>query len=179
MPVGEQAHDADQQDAENGDTELAELPRLHDQIAHAALGRDEFGRDQHAEGEAEADPQPGGDVGQRRRHGNPQEQRRAVDVHRARRAQQHRRDRCHPAIGVGEDRKNAPRKMTNHFEGSPRPNQTMAIGIQASGGIGRSNSTNGRASDQPRIPAGSQAERDAGEGGEREAPANAPEADGD
>jgi len=34
--------------------------------------------------------------------------------------------------------KNAPRKMMYTFDASPMPNQRMASGIQAMGGIGRS-----------------------------------------
>ncbi len=59
-----------------------------------------------------------------------------------------------PRQAASNTGKKAPSTITNTFEPSPRPNQTMASGIQASGGMGRSSSTIGRTrravrSDQP------------------------------
>ena len=76
--------------------------------------------------------------------------------------------------------KNAPRKITNTFDGSPRPNQTIAIGIQASGGIGRSSRRSGRTMRPSRdtsrhaTPSAMPATR-----AEREAGDDAPQADAD
>ena len=39
--------------------------------------------------------------------------------------------------------KNAPRKIMKNFDGSPRPNQMIARGIHASGGMGRRSSIRG------------------------------------
>src|SRR5262245_24992002 len=81
LMVRHQVHDADQEDAEDGNAELAELSRFHNQVAHTALGRDQLGRHQNSEGEPEADPQPRGDVGQGRRDRHPPEQAHPIHIH--------------------------------------------------------------------------------------------------
>src|SRR5262249_56958063 len=54
---GDQAEDANGDDADEHDVDLEELPRVPDQVADATLGGDELGRHQHDEGDRERDAQ--------------------------------------------------------------------------------------------------------------------------
>src|SRR5262245_60734599 len=54
---GDQPEDADGHDSHEHDVDLQQLPRVPDQVADAALGSDELGRDQHDERDRKRDAQ--------------------------------------------------------------------------------------------------------------------------
>src|SRR5499427_1502859 len=100
---GDQPEDADGHDSHEHDVDLKQLPGVPDQVADAALGGDELGRDQHDERDRERDAKPREDRRQRAKEHDAGEHHRLARAVILRHVPVNRLDVGGPDVGVDDD----------------------------------------------------------------------------